>query len=162
MTRHHSSELRELQYVLGSVILLLTVGCAHSPGRDTADARIREEGVRHAESWRRNDAAAVSSSFAENGVLAFPDAPDVRGREGVRGALATLFASTHIDSLQVMPGTIEVCDSVAHEWGTYREVYRPQGQAAVREDGRYVVRWIRQPSGEWRISRFTGNTIRRS
>jgi ketosteroid isomerase-like protein len=100
--------------------------------------------------------------YAGSGLIAFPDAPDARGIAAVRDLLTAFFTSNRMDSIQVTLDTIEVFGNVAYEWGTFREVYRPEGKPAVREEGRYIIRWAHEPDGEWKISRFTGNTIHRS
>jgi ketosteroid isomerase-like protein len=100
--------------------------------------------------------------YAANGILSLPDAPDARGSTAVRDLITGFLTSTRVDSIQVTPDTIEVFGDVAYEWGSYHQVYRPEGKPAVREDGRYVMRWAREADGEWRISRFTNNSVHRS
>ena len=145
--------------------LIYAIACAGSPAPDSganADQQIRRQSAQHAEAWRQNDPARAASIFTENGVLGFPEAPDARGSAAVHDLLTAFFKSTHIDSIQVTPDTVEVYGNVAYEWGTYHEVYRPEGKPVVREEGRYVARWARDGDGEWRISRFTANTVHRS
>jgi uncharacterized protein (TIGR02246 family) len=145
--------------------LLVAIACAGSAASESgtdARQRIRRQGEQHVEAWIHNDAARTASMYAGNGILSFPDAPDARGTAAVRDLLTAFFTSTRVDSIQVTPDTIEVFGDIAYEWGTYREVYRPEGKPAVREEGRYVMRWTHEADGEWKISRFTGNTVHRS
>ena len=128
----------------------------------TAAKEIARQSARHVEAWRGNIPDSVLAVYAQDAVLMFPDAPDVRGHSAIREMLSGLFGSTRVESLDVRPDAIEVYGSTALEWGTYREVYVPQGQRAISEDGRYLIEWQRQPGGSWAIRRFMGNTVRRS
>ena len=100
--------------------------------------------------------------YTEGAVLQFPDAPDVHGRDAIRETLAGVFAATPIQSLEISEDTLEVFGDVAYEWGSFDEVYGASGQPPVRDVGRYLMRWERGVDGQWRVSRFAGNTISRT
>ena len=155
-----------------ALAVLLQLACTSSEAGDastsagdaTADAaaarEIASQSDRHTAAWRLSNADSVAALFAPDGVIMFPDAPDVRGRDAVRAMLAGMFDSTTVESLDARPDTIEVYGTSAMEWGTYTESVKPRGGSPVRFEGRYVLHWQRQPDGQWAIRRFTGNTLK--
>jgi len=158
-------QIRRLSPLAAMMAVFVTLtACASSYATRGGEAEqiIQRQSAAHVDAWLHGDAERVSALYDADGAILFPDAPDVRGRSNVRDMLLNLFGSTRVESLEVSRELIEVFGNVAYEWGTYREVSRPQGKASVQEDGRYVMRWKRQVNGEWLISRFTGNSLRRS
>ena len=49
-----------------------------------------------------------------------------------------------------------VVDNIAFETGRYSYTYTPKGGVQTVSRGRYVVRWKRQPTGEWKIETDLG------
>lgn len=160
---------KTVQRALVTMLALGSLGCAGTPASDSdaaTDASAREaigaQIARHAEAWRRNQVDSVMVLYTEGAVLQFPDAPDARGRDAIREALTGVFAATPIQSLEISQDTLEVFGGVAYEWGTFDETYGPAGQPPIRDEGRYLMRWERGADGQWRVSRFAGNVIRRT
>ena len=162
-------------HVTLAAVLALTVSCRNgappdSPGNgsaapsadaDRARDEIRRQSERHVAAHRLASADSIVAMYADDVVVQFPDIPDARGRAGARDMFASILAGMKVDTLLVTPDTIEVHGDAAYEWGTYHQVYTPQGKPRVREDGRYVIRWQRGANGTWRVSRFTGNARQR-
>ena len=157
-----------------SAIALVVSSCAKEPETDgsatasgsvtsTAEAReaVRRQSNRLTAAWLSGNVDSIMPLFADDAVLAFPDAPDARGQATIREMLTNAFGSMKVEVLQAHIDTIEVFDDAAYEWGTYRERSTESGKPAVQVEGRYLLRWTRAPDGTWRISRFTGNEIKR-
>ena len=157
-----------------SVMALMAASCMKEPAEDgsttdegsvtsTAEAReaVRRQSNRLTAMWPTENVDSLLPLFADDALLAFPDGPDVRGQAAVREMLTNAFGSVKIDVLQAHIDTIEVFDDAAYEWGTYHERYAETGKPPVQVEGRYLLRWAKGPDGTWRISRFTGNEIKR-
>ena len=140
-------------------------GSTTDEGSVTSNAEAREAVRRQSERvtavWPTGNVDSLMPLFADDAVLAFPDAPDARGQAAVREMLTNAFKSVKVEVLQAQIDTIEVFDDVAFEWGTYQERWTEPGKPAVQVEGRYVFRWARASDGTWRISRMTGNEIKR-
>lgn len=157
-----------------SAIALVAGSCMKEPEADrsttatgsvtsAAEARdaVHRQSARLTAVWPTGNVDSIVPLFADDAVLAFPDAPDARGQAAIREMLTKSFGAVKVESLEAHADTIDVLDDVAYEWGTYNERYVETGKPATQEEGRYVIRWARQADGSWRISRFTGNTAKK-
>jgi ketosteroid isomerase-like protein len=155
-------------------IALVVSSCAKEPDADSsatasgsvatdAEAResVRRQSNRLTALWPTGNVDSIMPLFTDDAVLAFPDARDARGQAAIREMLTNAFGSLKVESLEAHIDTIEVFDDAAYEWGTYHERYAETGKPAVQVEGRYLFRWARASDGTWRISRFTGNDIKR-
>lgn len=162
------------QFAALSVMALIAASCMKEPAADrsttdegavtsTAEAReaVRRQSNRLTAAWPTENVDSIMLLVADDAVFAFPEGPDVRGQTAIREMMTNAFGSVKIDVLQAHIDTIEVFDNAAYEWGTYHERYSETGKPPVQVAGRYLLRWARDPDGTWRISRFTGNEIKR-
>lgn len=151
----------------------LTMACAKESDADrtatatgsvSSDAEARDAIRRQAEQmvaiWPSENLDSIMPRFSDDAVLQFPDMPDARGRDAVREALKQGFDAVEIQSLETEIDTIEVFDDVAYEWGRYTERMAETGKPPVTTQGRYLMRWQRQGDGTWKVTRFTGNSIK--
>ncbi|MDQ4080247.1 MAG: DUF4440 domain-containing protein [Gemmatimonadota bacterium] len=127
-----------------------------------AEARdaIRRQATQLVAIWPSENLDSIMPRFSDDAVLQFPDMPDARGRDAVREALKQGFDAVEIQSLETEIDTIEVFNDVAYEWGRYTERMAESGKPAVTAQGRYLMRWQRQDDGSWKVTRFTGNTVK--
>ena len=51
-----------------------------------------------------------------------------------------------------------VSGNIAYEVGRYSVVVEPEDQAAVNDNGKYLVIWERQPDGDWLMSEDIWNS----
>lgn len=157
-----------------SAMALIAASCMKEPaetgsstdeGSVTSSAEAREAVRRQSERltalWPTGNVDSVMLLVADDAVFAFPEGPDVRGQTAIREMLTNAFGAVKVEVLQTQIETIEVFDDVAYEWGTYNQRSTETGKAAVQVEGRYMIRWARARDGTWRISRFTGNEIKR-
>jgi ketosteroid isomerase-like protein len=157
-----------------NAVALLAWGCMRESETDgsttqagsvasASEAReaVRRQSARLTAMYPSENLDSIMSIFAEDAIVYFPDAPEARGKAAVRERYANAFAAVAIESLETQIDTIEAFGDVAYEWGTYRERYAETGKPPVREEGRYLLRWVRQPDGTWLVTRFTGHTAKR-
>lgn len=127
-----------------------------------AEARdaVRRESARMVAVWPSENLDSIMPRFADDAVLMMPEMPDARGQAAIRESLKSGFGTFNIQSLETEVDTIEVFNDVAYEWGRYRERYTETGKSPTQAEGRYVMRWQRQGDGSWRVTRFSGNTVK--
>lgn len=99
------------------------------------------------------------SILAEDVVLLPPNGPRVSGRQAVREwALPT--ASARHWSARWKADVVDVSASgdVAHAVGTYELGYEDAGGRAIRDAGKFVNTFRRQPDGQWRATAVMFNS----
>jgi ketosteroid isomerase-like protein len=167
----YARPLLQLSLSLAAVTVLLACARESDADRTTtatgsvssdAEARdaIRRQAAQMVAIWPSENLDSIMPRFSDDAVLQFPDMPDARGRDAVREALKQGFDAVEIQSLDTEIDTIEVFDDVAYEWGRYTERMAETGKPPVTAQGRYLMRWQRGDDGSWKVTRFTGNSIK--
>lgn len=113
------------------------------------------------EAWRdallRGDAEALARLHTGDAVLWRPGEPDVIGSRAIAGAMADQLRTRPVSALTIHRESLHVIEGgVAYEMGTFTESVGPDTRP-VHLNGRYAIRWRRQPEAEWRIERFLFN-----
>ncbi len=107
--------------------------------------------------FRTLDAAAIASTFDEEGVNVGVDGSCAKGRETIEAAMRAYFElSGPATSTRVVIGDIVLDGDLAYEWGRseFRFAGKPGGPKA--RVGRYLAVWKRQPDGGWKLLRNIG------
>lgn len=117
---------------------------------------IEQNNARLIESFIAGDAAAAAAMFDDDAVLLLPGVPMITGRAAIEQALAGAFQVVKYRSVAANIHDVEFFGDYALETGTSQFTYEVGGQTIV-DQGKYVVGWKRQPSGEWKIHRDVSN-----
>ena len=137
--------------LLTAAMAAITSGAAAtSPGNEQ---RLRELDKEWSAAAMSKDAAKTASFYAEDGLMLPYGAPLVTGRAKIQEAWAK-FMATPGYALHFDPTTIVVAKSgdVAYDVGTFEfTVNDPQGKP-VTAAGKYLVAWIKQKNGEWKVA----------
>ncbi len=139
---------------LGSVLLLLALGCAHGDGiaRDTSEdarAAIAAASRAFSDAYVRNDMNTLGNLYTADAVLLPPDR-EIRGREAIMkyfewGPRFRQIAHRMEASEIVVEGHIAVDTGLWHSMNVRGD--NPKTTAS----GRYLIVWIRESDGEWRM-----------
>jgi uncharacterized protein (TIGR02246 family) len=108
--------------------------------------------------FRRGDAAAVAAAYTEDAVLLMSGAEPLRGRAQIQAALTGMLGGMRVVEAAQEPVEVRVWGDEAYEWGNSRYVFAPPGQPQVRDAGKYLIVWRRQPDGVWRVHRDASNS----
>jgi uncharacterized protein (TIGR02246 family) len=101
----------------------------------------------------RRDAAAAAATYAQAGVLSARAGPDLVGREAIRQAFDTVFASRDLIFQLTQPGPLEITGDRAHTRTWLREWTRLRGKDSPRIFlGLYQDTLARTEEG-WRFAR---------
>ena len=139
--------------------LLLLGGCAvPAPNADPAAGSAAQQAVaatmqRYLVAARAVDPEAIASFYAPDGILFEPGITPIRTRDSIKAFVAS-FPGVRVDSAVATPDTIEVFDGTALYWGSYFEKLAFPGQPVSEQHGKFVIEWVRQPSGAWLIQRY--------
>jgi ketosteroid isomerase-like protein len=113
-----------------------------------------EDGVREAtfalaDALARGDAVAAAQLYVDDGKLLSPSAELISGRLDIeaywRAGIAFGLAGIELDAED-----LEVVDGVAIEIGRYVLAVEGDGDASVRDSGKYLVLHRRDGDGAWR------------
>jgi hypothetical protein len=138
--------------------LILLIACAvPAPNADPAAGSVAQQAVaetmqRYMVAARAVDPEAIASFYAPTGILFEPGINPIRTRDSIKAFVAS-FPGVRVDSAVATPDTIEVFDGTALYWGSYFEKLAFPGQPVSEQHGKFVIEWVRQPSGAWLIQR---------
>jgi uncharacterized protein (TIGR02246 family) len=139
---------RRVALVLASVLLVTQVEAAAPE-----DSKIRELDAAWLQAVKAKDLDRILTYYAPDGTLLADGATTVTGPTGIKGVWQYMLATPGFD-LTFTPGHIRVsrAGDMAMDIGTFELVTSgPQG-GPVKEVGKYVVVWTRQPDRQWRVS----------
>ena len=142
-------------WILAAAVLTATT-FSRASGADTAsdaEAAIEAGSQRYAGFLRAMDGQGLADLYDEAGELRNPGMETLKGREAIRGFLASL-KGARVESSTMTTEAIEVSGNLGVQWGTYVQRVAPPGQPAQDFRGRYVAQWERQVDGRWLVKRM--------
>jgi hypothetical protein len=142
------------------IAALISLAACRAPARNTqpaADSAVQQEVAaamqRYMVAARAVDPEAIASFYAPTGMLFEPGIYPIQSPDSIKAFVAS-FPGVRVDSAIATPDTIEVFDGTALYWGSYFERLAFPGQPVSEQHGKFVIEWVRQPSGAWLIQRY--------
>jgi uncharacterized protein (TIGR02246 family) len=125
-----------------AVLLLLTVaGCGHAPSRPPVAA--------FSQAYVKNDMAALGEVYAEDAVI-LPPGREIRGREAIQRYFA--WGPNHRQIAHSMvTAELIVSGDMATDHGAWHSTSQRGDDSPTTASGQYLVVWVREPDGAWRI-----------
>ena len=148
MSRMHRALLTSLACALAVTV---AVAGAKAGSRSAEERAIRAADAAWSKAGAAKDLEQTLSFYAEDAVLLAPNAPAAVGRPAVRAAWIEEFKDP-ANSLSWRAEAVAVSRSgeLAYARGSYDATYTSGGRA-VREHGKYLAVWKKQPNGAWRV-----------
>ncbi len=140
-------------------LFVLGVACSKAPPRPSASeagAGIDSLNVRLEQAYRSKDPQAYAALYTDSAVFEWPASNTVRGPAGLEAMARELWPPLHDLDLKLTVASRKVAADHATEFGAFRESWRDPKGVRMAEFGRYVVYFVRQGDGSWRIDRFFG------
>lgn len=104
------------------------------------------------------NADAVADVFTRDATLGEPNAPDIVGSAEIEAAMRRLFAHAVVTDLLLEPDPLDIGTlGTASEWGLFEQTLQMPEVPPLTLRGRYTIRWLRSPDGEWRIDHMMYN-----
>ena len=106
---------------------------------------------------KRGDAAAVAAIYADSSTLYAPESDVVVSRGGVQRFFQSAFEAG-LKEMRLTTVNIVAGAQMAREIGRYTATVQPAGaKAPFQEKGKYLVVWMKQPDGSWKIESDSWN-----
>ena len=150
--------------VLTAFLVTATAGCSERasygvpctlPDEDVAAIRAMEDA--HQREVLAADWETMNTSYAQDVVVMFPNAPDIQGRDALRSLQETF---PPIAEYELRFEEVDGCGDLAYVKGVYSMALRAEGDAEpVTDSGRWM--WIlRKTTGSWVVTRDISNSDR--
>ena len=98
-----------------------------------------------------NDASRLAEFYADSAAFMVPGLPTLRGRPAIERFFGRALATTHYESFEFEPVVMTGSGGVVSEVGHQQDVSRAAGKPPQTAYGRYMITWVRSPTGEWRM-----------
>ena len=125
-----------------------------SPEASVVRTQLDSVWVRLERAMASADTAALTTLYTDSAVFAETGGPTIRGSVAIRAGAASVFACCKYVESRFKPELTDVSGNRAFQFGTYRDVIQPAGQAALAMHGRVSAVLERDSAGVWRISRL--------
>jgi uncharacterized protein (TIGR02246 family) len=135
-------------------------GVAATTATDAGAVRqaIEAANARFADAAKRGDTAVVGAIFAEDVLVMMPNQPAQRGLDAARKNFASMFTPSTVKEFNIKTDDVAVGGDLAVETGNYEMTLQPPGAREVKDKGKYITVWKRQPDGSWKIIRDIVNS----
>lgn len=116
---------------------------------DDARAAIAAASAAFSEAYVQNDMAALGEVYTEDAVI-LPPGREIRGREAIQRYFA--WGPSHRQIAHSMvPSELTVSGDVATDLGTWHSTSQRGDDPPTTAAGQYLVVWVRNADGAWRI-----------
>jgi len=162
--------LRRISLLLVVAVSSLVVGCAGSAPPPAAPAApvlnapadvAAIDAIRDAfmKGYEAGDAEALGKLYTPNAVSASNNQPSLEGRDAIVASLKKMFEQVSVKAVLTPEGT-RTLGSVGVDSGKYAVTVTPKaGAAPVTNEGRYMVVYVKDADGQWRVWRDIDNAI---
>jgi ketosteroid isomerase-like protein len=96
----------------------------------------------------------VGAYYADDALVLPPNAPPVRGRGQIRELFREMMEAGAHDMTRET-SELHVAGDLGYGIGIYRLVLRPPGEDPIRDSGKYMLAYRRQPDGTWKVAADT-------
>ena len=151
--------MRRRSAVLVLAASALLGGCASErddvvPDLSVVRPQLDRVWARLEQAMRTADTAALQTLYSDSAIFAETGGPTARGRAAIVTGALTVFACCRYIESRFQPEVTEVSGNRATQFGTYRDVIEPTGQARLAMFGRVSAVLERDSAGAWRVSRL--------
>lgn len=146
-------------------VLIATISSAafagsagESDGVREARAAIEAANASFSEAFARGDAKALAALYTPDAMVFPPDSDVIRGNEAI-GSFWKTTRDGGVRSATLTTTDVGRSGDVAYESGTVSLTIQPAGAEATTVVEKYVVVWMRQSDGAWKLHRDIWNAL---
>lgn len=121
-------------------------------------AAIEAANAKFSEAFSRGDANALAALYTRDAIVFPPDSEAIRGNEAI-GKFWKTTRDGGVQSAVLTTDDVGTSGDVAYESGKVTLTIKPEGKEATTAMSKYVVVWMRQPDGSWKMHRDIWNDL---
>jgi ketosteroid isomerase-like protein len=130
-----------------------------APGTAKVKAAIEAANAKFLEVFKRGDKAGLMANYASDAVVMMPNEEAWRGQDGMDKGFSGFLGQFTFKEGAATTTDVMVAGDLAVETGTYSWTLQPKaGGGEIKDRGKYLTVWKRQPDGTWKIVRDINNT----
>ena len=135
-------------------------GGASGASTDSATVRtaIEAANARFLDAFKRGDKAGLVANYTEDAILMMANEEAWRGRGGIEKGFAGLLSQVSFKDGATKTEDVMLAGDLAAETGTFWWTLQPKAGAEIKDKGKYLTVWKRQPDGSWKIVRDINNS----
>ncbi len=118
---------------------------------------IEEANLKFGEAVRMGDASALAALYTEDARLLPPNSEMIGGRQGIEAFWGGGLQMGIKDAVLTTVDVLGIGDMVC-EIGQYDLTIQPEGQEAMKDNGKYLVVWKKDSDGAWKLHVDIWNT----
>jgi uncharacterized protein (TIGR02246 family) len=134
------------------------VATATSADVGSIRASIDSLNARFVDAAKRLDTAAIAALYTDDAVVMMSNTEAWRGRDAARSGWAGMLSQGTLKDFSLKTQDVDVGGDLIVETGTYEMTLQPKTGQEMKDKGKYVVVWRRQPDGSLKIFRDIGNS----
>ena len=135
-----------------ALALAATAAAGKSGSSNPEEQAIRAADAQWSQAASAKDLERTLSFYTDDAILPWPNAPAAVGRDAIRAVWAEEFKDPAYSlSWRMEEAVVARSGDLAYSRGSYDATYTP-GDHAVREHGKYLAVWKKQPGGAWKVA----------
>lgn len=107
---------------------------------------------------KTGDATAAANAYTDDAIVMSPGAPAWRGRAAIIEGNKGMLAAMTISDASIRTSDLILAGDYAIETGNYEMMMQPKSGKAMKDIGKYLAVWRRQPDGNWKMIRDIFNS----
>lgn len=135
------------------------MGCQQQPADATASFQqaVRDADVELRKGFAAKDAGPVAATYADSAAFFPPNAPAANGPEAIRGVWAQLMSNPGF-AVTYARTRVEASHEMGYTTGTYELTMHDAKGQPVKDRGKFIDVWRKQPDGKWMCVADTFNS----
>jgi uncharacterized protein (TIGR02246 family) len=134
------------------------VAAATTADAGAVRASIDSLNARFVDAAKRADTATIAAIYTDDAVVMMSNTEAWRGRDALRNGWAGMLSQGTLKDFSLRTDDVDVGGDLIVETGRYEMTLQPKTGKEIKDKGKYVVVWKRQPDGSLKIFRDVGNS----
>jgi uncharacterized protein (TIGR02246 family) len=131
---------------------------AKDDGLREVSAAIEEANTKFSQAFERGDSKALTDMYTSDAIAFPPDSEMIQGNAAI-GEFWNATRKSGVKSVTLTTLDVGRSGDIAHESGKVSLTIQAEGAEPTTATAKYVVVWIRQADGSWKLHRDIWNSL---